>query len=189
MKVIVTFIDIKNSTSITELDKKESLINTFYKYMNKIELPKGTLSIKEKVYLGDGVIIFCKADKLDNNDLKVLLQEINKQVISFEEDSKQILKVGMSYGEYGDVQIADNIYTQKAIVVAPCFDYAARSSSLSTTTSIPEKYVVIGKKTFNIKNVNNKDLINILKDLAEEDIIEGKESKGSKNYRFEVKDE
>ncbi|MCK5867660.1 MAG: hypothetical protein KAG14_04605 [Mycoplasmataceae bacterium] len=186
MKVLVTFIDIKNSTSITDLDKKKDMINTFYKYMNKITLKEGTLEIKDKVYLGDGVIIFCKANDLDSNDLNTFLQAINKQVVAFENDSGEELKVGMSYGEYGDVQIYENAFSQKAIFVAPCFDYSSKASNLALTFSIPEKYVVIGKKAFNIQTINNKNLIDLLKLLHEENFIQGKESRASRNYRFEV---
>lgn len=188
MNVIVTYIDIKNSSSIKNLEKKKSLINSFYKSMNRISVSDGGLSIRDKLYLGDGVIIFCNANKLTKHDLLDFLKSINKETTKFENDNNEILKIGMGYGKYGDVQISTK-FDQKSIYVAPCFDFSAKGSDLAKSNSIPEKYVVIGNKTLNIEDVDNQELIKLLKTLHEEGEIIGVESTKSKNYRYEVKDE
>ena len=185
MKILTTYIDIQGSTSIEDMDAKTSIIEVFYQWINKINGDFGKLNVKDIVYLGDGAIIFCKTKKLDKHDLLNFITSVEENTNEFEDDKKQVVKIGMAYGVYGDVQTGDE-NRQQAIYISPAFDYSSKGSSIARTTSITQKYVVISKNAKNNKNMNNSSLIEILKELDNDEAIELVTSSGSGNARFDI---
>ena len=184
-KIITIYIDIKGSSIMENINDKKLKVQDLYKMGRDVKDYQGVYKVDDITYLGDGIILFMKANSLNKNDLVILLDEISEKINGYENNHGKILKVGIAYGMYDDVSVPfKDIQVPK--YVSPAFDFSCKASNLARTTSILEKFVVKGNA--NNVNLENSLLIKKLKEIAIESNIHDKESKKSKNYRFNWKD-
>jgi hypothetical protein len=131
------FIDIRNSSDIDTLEKKEVFSN-FYQTIFSLQKKHKFYHIS---YVGDGILLFKRMDYSQFNELLEFLIELNQE---FLEKELEEYGIGLSYGEVYAINVTNNINYTQPMIAGSVLDEAAKASDIANKVnySIENNYGV-----------------------------------------------